>query len=84
MFRFFEIVEIQGENESATEKIMSDSTEISESINDTKTEYASVEDPLSMYRTASNETILISEIPNIMKEMLLLHQGKEKNSFNFK
>ena len=84
MFRFFEIVEIQGENESATEKIMSDSTEISESINDTKTEYASVEDPLSMYRTASNETILISEIPNIMREMLLLHQGKEKNSFNFK
>ena len=78
MFRFFEIVEIQGENESATEKIMSDSTEISESINDTKTEYASVEDPLSMYRTASNETILISEIPNIMREMLLLHQGKEK------
>ena len=30
-----------------------------------RTEYGSVEDPLSMHRTGSNETALVSEIPSI-------------------
>ena len=58
----------------------------SENRNDTKTECASVEDPLNMHRTASNETTLVSEIPNIINEENVLiapGQGK-KNSFNFK
>ena len=28
-----------------------------------ETEYDSVEDPLNMYRTASNATVLVSDIP---------------------
>ena len=51
MFRFSDTIEIQGENERATEKIISDRIEISVSINDTETEYASVEDPLSKHIT---------------------------------
>ena len=41
-----------------------------ENIIDTEseTEYASVEDPLNMHRPASNETTLISDIPNILNE----------------
>lgn len=35
-----------------------------ENMNDTTTEYASVEDPLNIHRSTSNETI-VSEIPNI-------------------
>ena len=41
---------------------------MSESINDTDTEYASVEDPLSMHRPESNEASLVFEIPNIINE----------------
>ena len=37
MFRFLDVNEIQGENESITEKAVSDGTEISKSINDTET-----------------------------------------------
>ena len=33
-----------------------------------ETEFASVEDPPNMYRTALNETTLASEIPNIINE----------------
>ena len=65
-FRFSDIVEIQGEIESATEKIIFDSTQMSGSINDNKTVYTLVEDPLSMHRTALDDTNLISEIPNII------------------
>ena len=36
--------------------------------NRSETEFASVEDPLNMYRTASDETTLVSEIPNIINE----------------
>ena len=39
-----------------------------ENINDRNVTVGSVEDPLNMHRTASNETILISEIPNIINE----------------
>ena len=70
MFRFSGILEMQGENVSVTEKIISDGKEMNESINaesinDTGTEYASAEDPLDMHKTASFET-LVSEIPNII------------------
>ena len=36
--------------------------------NESETEFASVEDPLNMHRTASSETTLVSEIPNIIDE----------------
>ena len=56
MFRFFDIFEIQGENDSATEKAVSDRKEMSEGINtEEETEYALIEDPLNMNRTVSNE-----------------------------
>ena len=44
--------------------------EMTENVNynRSETEFASVEDPLKMYRTASNETILVSEIPHIINE----------------
>ena len=41
---------------------------MSEKINDTEREYASVEDSLNMHRIPSNEATLISEIPNIIIE----------------
>ena len=41
---------------------------MSETINDTDTGYASVEDPLYMHRPESNETSLVFEIPNIVNE----------------
>ena len=46
MFRLPHIIEIQGEIESVTEEIISVEKEISENINDTETEYASLEVPL--------------------------------------
>ena len=52
---------------------------MNESINDTETEYASVEDLLSMHRTALNKKTLISGISNIV-----IAPGEGKNSFNFK
>ena len=54
---------------SVTKKIL-DGKEMRENINDTEeeTEYASVEDPLNIHRIASNETTLISEIPDIINE----------------
>ena len=54
---------------------------MSENRNDAGTEYASVEDPLSMHRTASNETTLSSEIPNvILEENVIIVPGQEKFS----
>ena len=37
-------------------------------MNSDETEYDSVEDPLSIHRTASNETALVSEIPYIIND----------------
>ena len=70
MFKFSDIVEIPGETESVTEKNVSDGEEMTENINynRSETEFTSVEDPLNMYRTASNETTLVSEIPNIIND----------------
>ena len=50
-------------------------------VNDprTKTEFASVEEPLNMHRTASNETTLVSEIPSITdEENILIAPGQGK------
>ena len=54
------------------------------SINNTETELASMEDPPSMYKTASNETSLISEIPNIINEENVINATTQgKNQFQF-
>ena len=48
-----------------------------------ETEFISVEDPLNMHRTASNETTLISEIPKIINDENALTetgQGKKRLS----
>ena len=76
LLRFSDIVKIQGENKTAIEKIISDRTEISESINDTEIEYASVEDPQGTQRAAS--TALISEISNIFNEENEVHSQQEQ------
>ena len=80
LLRFSDIVKIQGENKTAIEKIISDRTEISESINDTEIEYASVQDLLDMQRTAS--TSLIFEILNIFNEesFIIVAPGQGKHS----
>ena len=47
--------------------------------NTSEPEYASVEDPLNMQRTATNETTLISDIPNMINEenvIIVPCQGK--------
>ena len=44
-----------------------------------ETEFASVEDPLNMHRTASNETTLVSEILNIInKKNVIIAPGQGK------
>ena len=49
-----------------------------------ETEYASVENPLGMHRTASNDKDLVSEIPNIINdENIVIAPGQEKNQFHF-
>ena len=84
MFRFSDIIEIQGENKTVTEKGIFNRTEMNESINNTETGYGLVEVPLSMHRSVSNETTLISEIPNIVTEENVIiapgqKQTKKKN-----
>ena len=62
-------------------KIISDRAEMSESINNTETKYASAEDPLIMHRTALHETTLISEIANIInKENVIITPGQKKKA----
>ena len=48
MFKFSDIVEIQGETGNVTEKNISDGKEMTENVNykRSETEFASVEDPL--------------------------------------
>ena len=44
-----------------------------------ETKYDPVEDRLSMYRTASNETALVSEVPYIINdENVIIAPGQEK------
>ena len=57
MFIFSDIFGIQIENDSATEKTIPDRKEMSKGNNtEKKTEYALVENPLNMNRTALHET----------------------------
>ena len=52
---------------------------MSENRNDSETEYALVEDPLNMHRTASNGATLVSKIPNIInEENVIIAPRKEK------
>ena len=62
-------------------KNISDGKEMTENIknNRCETEFVSIEDPLNMLRTSSNETTLVSEY----RMLISLHQGKEKHHFQF-
>ena len=49
-----------------------------------ETEYDSAEDTLSMHRTASNETALVSEVPYIINdENVIVTLGQGENLFQF-
>ena len=76
MFKFSDIVEIEGQSECVTGKYVSDKKEMTENINGrSETQFALVEDPLNMHRTASNETNLVSEILNIINEETVIAPG---------
>ena len=69
MFKFSNIVEIQWQSECVTEKNVSNEKEMTENINyRSETEPDSVDDPLIMHKTASNEATIVSEIPNIIND----------------
>ena len=73
MIKFSDIDEHRHVAESIHKKIISN-----------ETEYDSVEDTLSMHRTASNETALVSEVSYIINdENVIIAQGKGKNLFQF-
>ena len=81
MFKFSGTVEIQGKSECVTETNVSDGKEMTENINDrSETEFASVEDSLNIHRATSNETTLVSEIPNKISDgniIIAPGQGKK-------
>ena len=64
----------------------SDGKEITENINDRiETSFVSIEDPRNMHRTASHETTLVSEIPNIINVgnvIIAPRQGKKSVSIS--
>ena len=68
MFRFPNIIESQGENENVVGKTIFDKKEESVNKNDIETIYTSIEDPINMDKTVSNERNLVSEIPIIISE----------------
>ena len=78
MLNFSDTNENQQETDSETENSVSDEKEMSKNNdkNASEAEYVSVEDPLNMHRTATNETTLISEIANIINEKNAPGQGK--------
>ena len=81
MLNFSDINKIQEETESVTENGISDGKEMNKNNNENanEAEYASVEDPLNMHRTATNETTLISDIPNIInEENVIIAPGQRK------
>ena len=81
ILNFSDINENQEETDSVTENDISDGKEMNKNNNEntSEAEYASVEDLLNMHRTATNETNLISEIPNIInEENVIIVPGQEK------
>ena len=82
MFKCSNFVQIQGRTENITEKNISDGKEMSENTNGTKskTEFASVEDPLVTHITVSNEKNIVSEISNtINAENVIFAPGEGQN-----
>ena len=77
MLKFSDFVEMQGETEKGTAESICNAKE---NVNESKTEYASVEDPLNIHRTASNETTLVSDIPNIVSNQNIIAPGQGKIS----
>ena len=63
MLKFSDFVEMQGETEKGTAESICNPKE---NVNESESEYASVEDRLNIHRTASKETTLVSAIPNIV------------------
>ena len=67
---------MQGETEKGTAEIICNAKE---NVNESETEYASVEDPLNIHRTASNQTTLVSDISNIVSnENIIIAPGQGK------
>ena len=81
MLKFSDFVEMQGETEKGTAESICN---VKENVNESKTEYASVEDPLNIHRTVSNETTLVSDIPNIVSNQNIIAPGQGKICFCFK
>lgn len=76
MFKVSDIAKMQGQSGIVMWKNTSDGNKMTENKNDrSETDFTSVQDSLNMQRTASNETIALSEIPNItlLTKILLLH-----------
>ena len=75
MLKFSDFAEMQGEIEKGTAESICNAKE---NVNESETEYV-VEDPLSMHRTASNETTLVSNIANIVNnENIITAPGQGK------
>ena len=84
MFRFSDIVQIQGENEGIADKNFLDGKRKRESITETDTEYSSVEYLINMHRIASNQTSLVPKIPNKINEKnTIIASGQGKKQFQF-
>ena len=76
MFKVSDIAKMQGQSGIVMWKNISDGNKMTENKNDrSETDFASVQDSLNMQRTASNERIVLSEIPNttFLTKILLLH-----------
>ena len=76
MLKFSDFAEMQGEIEKGTAESICNAKE---NVNESETEYASVEDPPNIHSTASNETTLASDIPNIVNNENIIiapSQGK--------
>ena len=73
-------------NLSVLLKNISDEKEMTKNANGrSETEFASVEDPLNIHRTASCETTLVSEIPNIINDKnVIIASGHGKKQLLFK
>ena len=82
MFKFSDIVEIQGQSDCVTEKNVSYAKKMTENINDrSETEFTSFKNSLNTHRTTSNETTLVSEIADIINDKyIIIASGQRKIS----